>query len=311
MSTDPPLLPPPREESFVGGLLESLARLPLRVLQFPLGPVALAGVSTFVIFAAYPFPDAAWSEPLRSFFQWLAVAFGAAAVLTFVIWRVRDERWAQSILLSSTYLRQVLLLAMLWQIVAGVFVLRSLGPWLELAHTLFQDARAGESMWSGGMESGFAWAFVAVVIYFCPGTLVLAAVAPLALGLAAIPAALRRSRTLPRLLLTGALLQAGYWSGAALTLNLWHQILGPVLQRMETIGVEDTLRERPELLEGLDPQKDRAFLAYLTQPYKTGRPAVRQLGWLLLAPWIFVPMVFVKRRAPAATAPDGGFGGAP
>ena len=303
MSTAPPLSPSPplRQGPLFGNFLEAVARFPLRLLQFPMFPFALAGVASLIGFSAYTAGDA-WSESLRTFSRGIAIVFGVAALLAGLLWRAGEKRWSGSILFSSGYVRQLLIAAMLWQIVAGGFVLYSLGPWLDLAHALFENAGGGDRAWMETLRSWYA-AFAAVAIYFCPGILAVAAAAPIAVGVATIPAAWRRSPTLPRLLLVGALVQTAYWGGAALSLDLLEDILRPVLQRMESYGVEETLRQRPELLEGIDPEKDRPLLAYLTQPFHTGRPAVQQLGWLLVAPWIFVPAVFVRRGGSTQTRP--------
>ena len=144
---------------------------------------------------------------------------------------------------------------MLWQGVTGVFLLRTLQPWLGLAHSLFEISGTAASFAAGGLNSGYA-AFVALAIYFCPAALALAAAAPIGVAIGVVAAALRRSHLLPRV--------------------------------------------RPSLLKELDPEKDRELFAYLTQPYQTGRPVARQAGWLLLAPWIFVPAIFWRSRSPAA-----------
>ena len=128
--------------------------------------------------------------------------------------------------------------------------------------------------------------------------------AAISASLAVLPAAWRKSPALPGLLLSAALTQAICWGGAWHTLDLADRVFPRVEAELEKERV------RVRTTEPSEPEWIQEMSTFLRYPREVGRPAARQLGWLLLAPWVFVPAIWwVSRRrepeTPGAPSPHG------
>ncbi len=284
-----------RGRGLFGDLLETAARLPLRLLQLPLLPIALGSVTASVVAMTFQANATGFSTALFEYGKRMAITFGVGGAAVFAVKMLPEHRWPRGTVLGSRYLRQVLVLAMLWQAVATVLLSRPIVAWLQMSHALFAETGGAEHLLDPDMGSGFAF-LIALALYFWPASVALAALATLVVSVAVTPAAWCRSRALPGLLLAAALTQSVYWGGAIHALDLADRLMVPVRREIEVLKTRDGRGDAPQSVA--DRESEKKVLDFLAQPEQVGRPATRQLGWLLFAPWVFIPAIWWKGRKP-------------